>query len=73
MSCKGQDNLDVAVQIHKISTDGRLLEHLNYHCSIPVSEVQNDNIAKCLEPQGFLRESVPHSHRVTKDDVLSTA
>ncbi|KAK0761998.1 hypothetical protein N5P37_004798 [Trichoderma harzianum] len=68
ISCKEHDDLDVAVQIRKISTDGRLLEHLNYPCPVPVSEVRNDNIAKCLGPQGFLRAS----HRVTKDMELST-
>ncbi|EHK44480.1 hypothetical protein TRIATDRAFT_266016 [Trichoderma atroviride IMI 206040] len=69
ISCKEHDDLDVAVQLRKISADGRLLEHLNYPCPLPVSEVRNDNIAKCLGPQGFLRAS----HRVTKDDKLSTA
>lgn len=69
MSCKEHDDLDVAVQIRKISADGRLLEHLNYPCPLPVSEVRSDNIAKCLGPQGFLRAS----HRVTKDTELSTA
>lgn len=45
------------------------LEHLDYPCPIPASEVRNGNIAKCLGPHGFLRSS----QRVTKDNELSTA
>lgn len=60
--------MDIIVQIRKISTTGKLLEHLNYPCPVPVDAVPNVNTAKTLGPQGFLRAS----HAVTRDETLST-
>jgi hypothetical protein len=57
MSCAQHDDMDVVVQIRKISASGQLLEHLNYPCPVPVEEVPNVNVAKTLGPQGFLRAS----------------
>lgn len=68
MSCKEHDDLDVAVQIRKISKDGQGLQHLNYPCPVSIQEVPNVNTAKALGPQGFLRAS----HTITKVEELST-
>lgn len=68
MSCDDHDDLDVAVQIRKISKSGKPLDHLNYPCPVPIDEVPSVNTAKCLGPQGFLRAS----HSNTKVDALST-
>lgn len=57
MSCKEKDDMDVVVQIRKISSTGQLLEHLNYPCPVPVEDVPNVNTAKTLGPTGFLRAS----------------
>lgn len=57
MSCAQHDDMDVVVQIRKISSTGQPLEHLNYPCPVPVQEVPNVNTAKTLGPQGFLRAS----------------
>ena len=57
MSCAEKDDLDVVVQIRKISRTGELLEHLNYPLPVPVEQVPNSNVAKTLGPQGFLRAS----------------
>ncbi|KAE9373959.1 alpha/beta-hydrolase [Stipitochalara longipes BDJ] len=67
VSCPEHDDLDVAVQIRKISATSELLEHLNYPCPVPVTRVPSLNVAKTLGPQGFLRAS----HAVTKDVDLS--
>jgi predicted acyl esterase len=67
MSCPEHEDIDVAIQIRKISATGELLEHLNYPCPVPVTEVPNLNVAKTLGPQGFLRAS----HAITKDPELS--
>ncbi|PVH69705.1 alpha/beta-hydrolase [Cadophora sp. DSE1049] len=68
MSCKDHDDLDIAVQIRKISKDNKLLEHLNYPCGVPFEEVPNASMTKTLGPQGFLRAS----HSITKVPELST-
>ncbi|KAJ5355917.1 hypothetical protein N7517_010526 [Penicillium concentricum] len=68
MSCKDKDDFDIAVQIRKLSRDGKPLEHLNYPCPVPCEQVPDVNTAKCLGPQGFLRAS----HRITKDPERST-
>lgn len=68
MSCNDHDDPDVAVQIRKISRNGKPLEHLNHPCPVSIEEVPNVNTAKCLGPQGFLRAS----HSITKVDKLST-
>lgn len=60
--------MDVAVQIRKISKDGKPLEHLNYPCPVGMEQIPNVNTAKALGPQGFLRAS----HAVSKVDELST-
>lgn len=49
--------MDVVVQIRKIDSKGKLLQHLNYPCPAPVEEVPDFNTAKTLGPQGFLRAS----------------
>ena len=63
MSCADKNDMDVTVQIRKIDTNGKLLEHLNYPCPVPVEEVPNVNVAKTLGPQGFLRAS----HAISRD------
>ena len=74
MSCAQHDDIDVVVQIRKISTSGKLLEHLNYPCPVPVEEVPNVNVAKTLGPQGFLRAShaVSLAPDGTKNEVFYT-
>ena len=62
MSCEEHDDMDVVVQIRKISTRGEPLVHLNYPCPVSPSEVPDVNTAKMLGPQGFLRAS----HAVTQ-------
>ncbi|PVH69619.1 X-Pro dipeptidyl-peptidase C-terminal non-catalytic domain-containing protein [Cadophora sp. DSE1049] len=64
VSCAEHNDLDVVVQIRKISASGTLLEHLNYPCPVPVDEVPNLNTAKTLGPQGFLRAS----HAISRVD-----
>lgn len=64
MSCAAKDDMDVAVNIRKISASGELLEHLNYPCPVPTHEVANTNVAKTLGPEGFLRAS----HGISRDD-----
>lgn len=59
--------MDIVVQIRKISRAGKPLQHLNYSCPVPCSEVPNVNTAKTLGPQGFLRAS----HAPTFDPVAS--
>ncbi|GLB05006.1 hypothetical protein AtubIFM57258_011037 [Aspergillus tubingensis] len=68
LSTPHHTDMDIIVQIRKISTTGELLEHLNYPCPVPVDAVPNVNTAKTLGPQGFLRAS----HAVTRDETLST-
>lgn len=57
MSCKEKDDMDVHVQIRKVSRDGRPLKYLNYPCPIPEEEVADTNVAKFLGPDGMLRAS----------------
>jgi uncharacterized protein len=64
MSCAEKDDMDVGVQIRKIDATGKLLEHLNYPCAVPVAEVSDLNVAKTLGPQGFLRAS----HSISRDE-----
>jgi len=64
MSCAEKDDLDVCVNIRKIDKSGKLLEHLNYPCPVPASEVADTNVAKTLGPEGYLRAS----HAVSRDD-----
>lgn len=72
MSCAEKDDLDVVVQIRKISRTGELLEHLNYPCPVPLEEVPNTNISKALGPQGMLRasHSVSREPGTSKNEVL---
>ena len=65
MSCDQGDDMDVVVQIRKVSPTGQLLEHLNYPCPVPACEVSNLNTVKTLGPQGFLRASHAVSRRDT--------
>lgn len=62
MSYEEGPDMDVQVQIRKISKEGKLLVHSNYQCPIPEAEVPNTNIAKFLGPDGKLRAS----HHVSK-------
>ncbi|KAH7057415.1 Alpha/Beta hydrolase protein [Macrophomina phaseolina] len=57
------DDIDVNVQIRKISRDGRPLKHLNYPCPVPEEDVPDTNVAKFLGPEGMLRAS----HSCTKE------
>ncbi|PYI03906.1 alpha/beta-hydrolase [Aspergillus sclerotiicarbonarius CBS 121057] len=68
MSTPRHNDMDISVQIRKISSSGVPLEHLNYPCPVPVSAIPNVNTVKTLGPQGFLRAS----HTVTRDETLST-
>ncbi|KAF2188556.1 alpha/beta-hydrolase [Zopfia rhizophila CBS 207.26] len=65
MSYPDHDDLDVGVQIRKISRSGDMMEHLNYPCPVPVDKAPN--VAKVLGPQSFLRAS----HALTKDRAAS--
>jgi uncharacterized protein len=60
--------MDIAVNIRKLSSSGKPLDHLNYPVPVPIEEVPSFNTSKCLGPQGFLRAS----HSVTKVEALST-
>ena len=62
MSCPDSTDMDVVVQIRKISRSSTPLGHLNYPCPVAEEHVPNVNVAKTLGPQGFLRAS----HRVSK-------
>jgi predicted acyl esterase len=62
MSAPSHDDLDVVVQIRKLSASGKVLESLNWSpMPQPQPEVPNVNVAKHLGPQGMLRAS----HRVS--------
>jgi hypothetical protein len=74
MSAPSHDDLDVVVQIRKLSASGDLLESLNWSpMPLPAPKVPNVNVAKHLGPQSMLRAS----HRVSvmpgssEDDVPS--
>ncbi|KAM0542634.1 hypothetical protein ACHAPJ_012713 [Fusarium lateritium] len=67
MSCKDHDDMDIAVQIRKISKSGETLEHLNCLCPVPIEQVPELNTVKYIGPQGFLRAS----HAVTRVEELS--
>ena len=69
MSTLDHDDMDIAVQIRKVDTSGKPLEHLNYPCPVAGSEVPNFNTAKTLGPQGFLRAS----HVVSLDSSQSAS
>jgi uncharacterized protein len=60
--------MDIVVQIRKIDAKGKLLEHLNYPCPVPVEEVPSLNTAKTIGTQGFLRAS----HAVSYDHEASS-
>ncbi|KAJ5769001.1 hypothetical protein N7520_003560 [Penicillium odoratum] len=62
MSAPSHDEIDVVVQIRKLSASGNLLESLNWSpMPLPAPKVPNVNVAKHLGPQGMLRAS----HRVS--------
>jgi uncharacterized protein len=69
MSCADSEDMDVTVHLRKIDRHGKMLEHLNYPCPVPVEEVPNTNVAKTLGPEGFLRAS----HAVSRDPTRSRA
>ncbi|OJJ46081.1 hypothetical protein ASPZODRAFT_2051812 [Penicilliopsis zonata CBS 506.65] len=70
MCCQQHDDMDVAVQIRKISAQGIPLAHLNYPCpdALSIDDVPDVNTAKTLGPQGFLRAS----HSISRDASQST-
>jgi hypothetical protein len=73
MSCAEKDDMDVTVQIRKLSRTGELLTQLNYPIPVPHSEAPNVNVLKTLGPQGFLRASHAISREPTKSlDPLET-
>lgn len=58
MSAPSHDDLDVVVQIRKLSTSGEVLESLNWSpMPQPLPQVPNVNVAKHLGVQGMLRAS----------------
>ncbi|KAK8230330.1 Alpha/Beta hydrolase protein [Phyllosticta capitalensis] len=65
MSCAEKDDMDVAVQLRKISSTGEPLVSINYPCPVPDDQVPDVNVAKYLGPQGKLRAS----HSCTKQIV----
>lgn len=65
MSCAEKDDMDVAVQLRKISSTGEPLVSINYPCPVPDDQVPDVNVAKYLGPQGKLRAS----HLCTKQIV----
>jgi uncharacterized protein len=68
MSCDEHNDMDVYVQIRKLSSTGELLEHLNYPVPAAAEEVPDVNVAKYLGPQGVLRAS----HLVSRNTDRST-
>jgi predicted acyl esterase len=68
MSCKQHTDLDVAVQIRKVSRNGDALEHINYPCPVPSHQTPDVNVVKYLGPQGFLRAS----HAISRVEERST-
>ncbi|KAJ5368994.1 uncharacterized protein N7496_008754 [Penicillium cataractarum] len=69
MSCDSADDMDVVVQIRKISASGKLLESLNWSpMPKPQPEVPDVNVAKHLGQQGMLRASHHVSLRPRLDD-----
>ncbi|KAJ5298049.1 hypothetical protein N7508_008298 [Penicillium antarcticum] len=74
MSAPSHDDLDVIVQIRKLSASGEVLESLNWSpMPQPQPEVPNVNVAKHLGPQGMLRAShrVSMAPRVSDDEYPS--
>ncbi|KAK7607503.1 Alpha/Beta hydrolase protein [Phyllosticta paracitricarpa] len=65
MSCAEKDDMDVSVQLRKISKTGEPLMSVNYPCPVPDDQVPDVNVAKHLGPQGKLRAS----HSCTKSYV----
>jgi predicted acyl esterase len=69
MSCDSSDEMDVVVQIRKVSAFGKLLESLNWSpMPKPQPEVPDVNIAKHLGQQGMLRASHHVSLRPREND-----
>jgi predicted acyl esterase len=69
MSCNEADEMDVVVQLRKVSATGKLLESLNWSpMPKPQPEVPNVNVAKHLGQQGMLRASHHVSLRPRKGD-----
>ncbi|OBT91148.1 hypothetical protein VE02_00041 [Pseudogymnoascus sp. 03VT05] len=74
MSCPSHNDLDVVVQIRKISASGEQLESLNWSpMPKPQPQVPNVNVAKYLGPQGMLRAShhVSLRPRANEDELPS--
>jgi predicted acyl esterase len=74
MSAPSHDDLDVVVQIRKLSASGEVLESLNWSpMPKPQPDVPNVNVAKHLGPQGMLRAShhISMVPRVSDDEYPS--
>lgn len=57
MSCNDKDDMDVIVQIRKLSTTGQLLEGINIPSPDPLNDVPHTALSKFLGPEGYLRAS----------------
>lgn len=68
MSCDDNDDMDVVVQIRKISTSGKMLTSINFPVPVTEDKVPDFNVAKYLGPQGMLRAS----HSVSRDDTKTS-
>lgn len=66
MSCDEHDDMDVVVQLRKVSKQGTLLKHNNFPVTEPI-ELET-SVTTTLGAQGQLRAS----HAVSRDDTLST-
>lgn len=56
MSTPSHDDMDVAIQLRKISIDGKPLSHANYPCP-PIPPEKQTNVSTCLGGSGLLRAS----------------
>lgn len=57
MHCDTAKDMDVVVQIRKISATGQRLEYSNYYAPVPPSKLPSTNVSKYLGPSGILRAS----------------
>jgi len=57
MHCDSATDLDVVIQIRKISASGERLEYANYPVPVPLPKLANTNVAKYIGPSGILRAS----------------
>lgn len=57
MHCDAATELDVVVQVRKVSITGSRLEYTNYFAPVPQNKIPNTNVSKYLGPSGVLRAS----------------